>query len=95
MFDLEHPRAVARRRSPTYVRSWSLRDLHAVAMSFDRERRHHDLSDRQEWLFDGIISELEYRRRWGIRHHQRSVCSCWLCFGPFPELEERPQGPLV
>jgi len=44
-------------------------------------RQEADLSPAQEWLFDAIVAELEFRRRrcrpiW-------TSCSCWLCVPPF------------
>lgn len=72
-----------RRRSPGYVREWSSTALHAVAMRLNRDRSSGDLSDDQEWLFDAIVSELEYRRR-RTRPVWRS-CSCYLCVPPFPD----------
>lgn len=71
-----------RRRSPRYVREWSSKALHAVAMKMNRERTSGDLSEHQEWLFDAIVSELEYRRR-QTRPVWRA-CSCFLCVPPFP-----------
>lgn len=72
-----------RRRSPGFVREWSTPALHAVAHRFNMMRMRADLSDQQEWLFDAIISELEYRRR---RTRPRwKACSCLFCFGPFEE----------
>jgi hypothetical protein len=79
-----------RRRSPYYVRQWSAKSLHAVLGRFDRERRSRDLSEAQEWLYDAMVSELEWRRR-----HTRPVwqaCSCHYCFGPFP-FPEHEDGP--
>lgn len=72
-----------RRRSPAWVRALSLRELHAIAMRFDRDRQGQDLTEAQEWLYDALVSELEYRRRQA--RPTWSACSCWLCFSPFPE----------
>lgn len=79
-----------RRRSPGWVRQWSLRDLHAVALRLNHERTQHDLSARQERFWDGLVSELEYRRRYGVRNGLRNVCHCELCFAPFDEYEDAP-----
>ncbi len=40
-----------------------------------------DLSNAQEWLYDALISELEYRRRNAIPGW--TACSCYLCSDPF------------
>lgn len=74
---------LARRRSPAFVRQMSQNELHAIAGKFHRDRQSADLTDQQEWLWDAIVSELEYRRR-QARPAWRA-CSCWLCFSPFPE----------
>ena len=68
-----------RRRSPGFVRQWTNKDLHAVAMRFSHDRQVQVLSDQQEWLWDMIVNELEYRRRAAIRKAPLSACSCWLC----------------
>lgn len=72
-----------RRRSPGWVRAMSDRELHQIGFRFQHQRQEQDLSRQQEWLFDAVVSELEYRRR-----HARptwSACSCELCFSPFPD----------
>ena len=56
-------------------------ELHGIAFRFNHERQSADLSDRQEWLYDAIISELAWRRRNAIPGW--SACSCELCFSPF------------
>jgi hypothetical protein len=71
----------ARRRSPQWVRDMEDRELHAVAFRLQHERMQAGLTDAQEWLFDALVSELEFRRRratWPSRK-----CSCELCIGPF------------
>lgn len=72
-----------RRRSPLWLRETTTQDLHAIAGSFDRRRISEDLSSRQEWLYDAVISELEYRRR-VTRPIWRS-CSCRYCVPPFTD----------
>jgi len=72
-----------RRRSPEWVRAMTSREIHAIAFRFNYERKEADLSEQQEWLYDALISELEWRRshaRW-----PEGRCSCELCFGPFPD----------
>jgi len=61
----------------------TLRELHGLAGRFARDRRSVDLSAAQEWLWDALISELEYRRRTTRPSWQR--CSCELCVPPFPD----------
>jgi len=76
-------RTVARRRSPLWVRQLTSQKVHGIATKLQHEQRQHDLSERQEWLWDCLISELEYRARreprWWLR------CSCELCAPPFPD----------
>lgn len=72
-----------RRRSPGWVRDMTDRELHQVGFRFQWDRREQDLSDRQEWLYDAVCSELEYRRR--SARPTWKACSCELCFSPFPE----------
>jgi len=49
-------------------------------MRFLREQKDEDLSERQEWLWDQVVRELEYRNR-----HRRpgDRCTCELCWSPF------------
>jgi hypothetical protein len=72
-----------RRRSPQWVRNYPDRGLHALAFRLMNLRTGEDLSDAQEWLWDAVISELEYRRR----NHPRPqwACACQLCIPPFPD----------
>lgn len=76
------------------MREWSDRELHAVGMRFNIDRKTEDLSLEQEWLYDAIVSELEYRRRRAIRAHRwQEQCSCFLCLGPFETAWEQLQLP--
>jgi hypothetical protein len=50
-------------------------------MRMNRNRTSADLTEHQEWLYDAIISELEYRRR-NTRPVWRA-CACFLCVPPF------------
>jgi hypothetical protein len=75
-----------RRRSPSWVREMSSQELHAIAGRFNRQRPMADLTERQEWFYDAIVSELEYRRR--RARPTWSACACYLCLSPFP-------GPLL
>lgn len=75
--------ALTRRRSPGWVRALTDREVHAMAFRFSRDRQSVDLSAAQEWLWDRLISELEYRRRTTRPGWQR--CSCELCVPPFED----------
>jgi hypothetical protein len=46
-----------------------------------KQRTSQDLSDAQEWLWDAVVSELEYRHR---QAPPLKRCSCLLCLAPFP-----------
>jgi len=73
----------ARRRSPQWIRDLSSNELHALAHHFNHVRPTVDLSDRQEWLFDTLIMELEWRRR--TFRPAWAACACMLCIPPFPD----------
>jgi hypothetical protein len=71
-----------RRRSPRWIRDCDSARLHSIAHSLLSGQEEADLSERQEWLWNAVISELEWR--W---HKKRPVylrCSCYLCIPPFP-----------
>lgn len=53
-----------------------------MAFRFQRERLSSDLSPAQEWLWDALVSELEYRQR--HRTWEEPWCACELCLPPFP-----------
>lgn len=55
---------------------------------FAREREHLDLTEPQEWLWDALISELEYRHR--TTRPAIARCSCQYCVPPFPFDGELP-----
>lgn len=74
-----------RRRSPLWVRELSDRACHGIAMKLRVESQALDLSPQQEWLWEALISELEYRRRVAMRRRFGSPCTCELCLGPFEE----------
>lgn len=76
-----------RRRSPAWVRSMTSNELHQIAGRFARQMREQDLTERQEWLFDACISELEYRRR--VTRPTWRACACYLCVSPFPDEWDR------
>lgn len=69
------------RRAPLWVREMPSREAHAILGRFDRDRMTQDLTRRQEWLYDVLVEDLEWRRvntpdPW-------SVCSCKYCLAPF------------
>lgn len=72
-----------RRRSPGWLRATDSNQVHAIAIRLQHLMTLQDVSDRQDWLFDACVSELEYRHRaervWWKR------CSCALCIPPFPD----------
>lgn len=72
-----------RRRSPGWIRAYNDKALHGLAFKLMNLRPTQDLSPRQEWLWDAVVSELEYRRR----HHPNPAwaCACMLCVPPFPD----------
>lgn len=72
-----------RRRSPKWVRELDTRQLHGIATRLHYDRVGMDLSERQEWLWDSLISELEYRHR--SSRPRGTACSCWLCVPPFED----------
>lgn len=63
-----------------------LRELHGIAMRLHRIEWEEsvELTDRQAWLFDAVISELQYRAR---RAHPLRRCTCWLCMADGLRLE--------
>lgn len=75
------PHSPPRRRSPRWVRELSLAEAHAIAYSFLNAQTTTDLTERQEWLWDALVSELEYRWRNTRPSWQR--CNCGLCRPPF------------
>jgi len=68
-----------------WVRETSSVALHGIAGRFDRDRTSADLSGPQEWLYDRVVEELEYRRR--IARPVWSSCSCRYCVPPFHFVE--------
>lgn len=75
------PYSPPRRRSPLWVRRMSSEDLHAVAHRFLSLQTTADLTERQEWLWGALISELEYR--WRRTRPTWRRCNCGLCRPPF------------
>jgi len=77
----EPPCSPPRRRSPRWVRESSSATLHAIAHRFLNMQTTADLTERQEWLWEALISELEHRHRNARPAWQR--CQCGLCRPPF------------
>jgi hypothetical protein len=75
----------ARRRSPGWVRDLTRDQLHGLALSLRRRWWEGVASSHEEWLLDACCSELEYRRRNGLRRGDAKVCSCELCLPPFDD----------
>lgn len=75
-----------RRRSPGWVRALSDREVHGIAFRLERLWQQGKTTDRQEWLWHALISELEWRRA----HHPRPAwaCACRLCIPPFEGWED-------
>ena len=72
-----------RRRSPYWIREYDSKALHGLALKLMNLGMREDLSARQEWLWDAVISELEWRRRRDLGTFR--ACACMLCVPPFPE----------
>lgn len=72
-----------RRRSPYWIREYDSKALHGLALRLMNQQTGRDLSERQEWLWEAVVSELEYRRR--NERNPWLVCSCQLCVPPFPD----------
>lgn len=67
---------LARRRSPWWVREMKSVGLHRLAARLWHEFSTDGLSPQQEHLYDGVLSELAYRRR---RVAVPDWCSCMFC----------------
>lgn len=83
------PQRPARRRSPQWVRDLGSRELHGLTGHLWRRWAEGTATDRQEWLWEACVSELEYRQR----HRQAgpwSWCVCQFCIAPFVEEEDWP-----
>lgn len=75
------PHSPPRSAVPRWVREASTEELHAIAFAFLNQQTTADLSERQEWLWERLISELEHRWRHTRPSWQR--CTCGLCRPPF------------
>lgn len=81
-----------RRTAPQYVRCMTSRELHGIAGRFQREQMLYDLSERQWWLWEQVLNELEYR--WTATRPVWRRCSCLFCVPPFPEGSAAEASPL-
>lgn len=73
----------ARRRSPGWVRALPLSDCHALALKLRSKFWAGESTSAEDWLFAGVVSELEYRHRQALRKGPERPCCCELCLGPF------------
>lgn len=73
---------VPRRTAPSWVQEATSPALHGIAGRFLRLRAVEGLSERQEWLWDQVIGDLEWRYFDELRPLLR--CSCSLCTPPDP-----------
>lgn len=75
------PHSPPRRRPPRWVRDASGDTLHAIAFRFLNLQTTADLTERQEWLWQILVDELERRAAKTRPAWQR--CRCGLCTPPF------------
>ena len=59
------------------------REIHGLAFRLQREGMQEPLTEPQEWLWESLMHELEWRRR-NTRWPQKR-CSCELCWDPFED----------
>lgn len=78
----------ARRRSPGWVRALPLSGVHGLALKLRRKFWEGESTSREDWLLEGVLSELEYRHRAALRRGPERPCCCELCLGPF--FDEEP-----
>lgn len=71
-----------RRRSPQWVRDMRSEGLHRLGARLQTEYRTVGITERQEAVWDAVVSELDYRNR---RRHPMDRCTCLLCSSPFPD----------
>ena len=77
------PTTKTKRARALWLRSTPSRDLHAIVGRFDLDRTSADLTERQEWLYDRCVQELETRHRSTPLLLNR--CWCRYCVPPFPD----------
>lgn len=71
-----------RRTAPGWVRSMDQVSLHGLAGKLRREWWAGEASQRQDWLLEQVLAELEWRSARPGRGFRRCVCE--LCMPPFP-----------
>lgn len=76
-----------RRCSPAWVREMNSQSLHRLGGKLLNDYRYGDLTERQDALWQAVVSELAYRQR---RRVALDRCTCLLCCDPF---EEGPEAP--
>lgn len=75
------PSLSSRRRAPRWVRDSPSATLHAIAWRFLNLQTSQDLTERQEWLWNVLVDELEFRAATARPAWQ--ACRCALCRPPF------------
>jgi len=76
------------RLAPMWVRELDRRQLHALTGKLVRLYGEEGLSDKQEWLLDRCLQELNWRRSHAVWPDPR--CSCQFCFSELEEDAARP-----
>lgn len=76
------------RHAPYWVRQLGSSQLHGLALKLRNSFWAGDASLKQEWLFDVVCNELEWRSARPGRGYRRCVCE--LCMPPFPDTQEQP-----
>ena len=76
-----NPHSPPRKHRPRWVRDASSETLHAICHAFLKAQTSADLSERQEWLWNKLIDELEHR--WRSTRPSWRRCNCPLCRPPF------------
>jgi len=75
-----------------WVREMDSRTVHKLAYRLWRLWSHEGISDKEEWLLEACISELEYRQR--NRQQGWRLCGCQFCCTPFPDVDP-DDGPVI
>ena len=71
-----------RRTAPAWVQASTSEALHGIAGRFARQRAAEGLSGAQEWLWDQVIGDLEWRYYAEVLPRDR--CTCAFCTPPDP-----------
>lgn len=74
-------------RRPRWAKSRAMRSdvMHSICGLWERLRLEGggELTTRQEWMWDQMIGELEWRS-WNLRQAGLLGCLCRFCEPPFP-----------